>query len=369
MKVLIVSYAISFHENFNKVNIELLLDLGFDVILTANKNISNFSDKRKNDFFEYCKSRNVNYQNINIPRSPFKFVQIYRSYLSLLRIAKKEEVAYIHSHTPVGGLIARLVAKKLSLTNIYTAHGFHFYRGSSILSWLFYFPVELYLSLYTDALITINKEDYDISKKLFKTNTFYIPGVGVNLNKYKTQRNLNINDKISLLSVGELNKNKNHQFVIKLLKKSSVNFKYSIAGNGSNRKKLQNLINRLDLNEQVSLLGFVDDIPDIIQKTDIFIMPSLREGLPVAMIEAMSSGIPIVASNIRGIRDLVDEGLGGFLFDFSQSSQFDNAINRLANNTELRSNMGFYNMRKAQIYDIKNVREEMKKIYSIYFLN
>src|SRR5699024_4691609 len=118
---------------------------------------------------------------------------------------------------------------------------------------------------------------------------------------------LNLNDDIIITSVGELNKNKNHEVVIKALSKVHIkNFKYLICGIGPKEEYLRKLISDLNLSNNVYLLGYRTDIEEILNITDIFAFMSFREGLSVSLMEAMRSGVPIIASNIRGNNDLVD---------------------------------------------------------------
>ena len=107
---------------------------------------------------------------ISLARNPFKLKNI-KGIKELRKIIKKEKYDMIHCHTPMGGVVARLAAmqgrKKWGMRVIYTAHGFHFYKGAPIVNWLIFYPIEWFLAKYTDNLITINNEDYEIAKKRF----------------------------------------------------------------------------------------------------------------------------------------------------------------------------------------------------------
>ena len=109
------------------------------------------------------------------------------SYRQLKKIIDAGEYDIIHCHTPVSAMITRLAAlsaRKRGTKVIYTAHGFHFFKGAPLINWLLYFPVEWFLARYTDALITINKEDYARAQKFAAKKVYYVPGVGIDTKKF-----------------------------------------------------------------------------------------------------------------------------------------------------------------------------------------
>jgi glycosyltransferase EpsD len=301
---------------------------------------------------------------LDTPRSPLKFLKIIKSYFQLRKLVKTIQPELIHSHTPVAGVLGRLVSKEYSLKNIYTAHGFHFYKGSPLLSWMIFYPIERYFSRFCNAIITINKEDYEVAKNQMKGDTYYIPGVGIQSSKYEVVSSINVDEGLSLLCVGELSPRKNHLFVIKAIKERGVELR--IAGSGKLHTKLSMYIQANDLADRVQLLGYVDDVSQLYSNNAIFVMPSKQEGLPVAMMEAMASGKAVLASNIRGNSDLIDHGKGGFLFSPDDIDSFLKYLDIMLDNPLMVSKMGEYNREKAKNYDVANIRESMRKIYDSY---
>ena len=206
----------------------------------------------------------------------------------------ENKYAFIHCHNPISGIISRLAAKKSNTKIIYTAHGFHFYKGAPVKNWILFYPIEKLCSLYTDVLITINKEDYKLAKnKFYARKIVYIPGIGIDISKFQ---NVQINkDELKkelglpkegfiLLSVGELNKNKNHSVVIKALSElGRKDIHYIIAGVGSLKNELEKLAIEKNIEDQVHFLGYRTDIDKIYQIADVFVFPSYREGLSVAL--------------------------------------------------------------------------------------
>ncbi|EOD6224540.1 glycosyltransferase family 4 protein [Enterococcus hirae] len=260
------------------------------------------------------------------------------AYKKIKQLIKEENIDIVHTHTPVASMVTRLACKRINIPIYYTAHGFHFYQGAPMLNWFVYYPVEKYLSRYTSKLITINQEDYLLASQKFKaTQTHLIQGVGIQVEKFeKTLVDKRLKSKVLslaqpttkvLLSVGELNKNKNHELVIHALDSfKDQDFHYFICGTGPLKQTLEQKIKFLGLEKKVSLLGYRKDIIQIMKMSDLFLFPSLREGLPVSIMEAMSVGLPVVASNIRGNKDLIYDENTGKLFDVKESEELVNIL-------------------------------------------
>lgn len=374
-KVLMVCTTASMIGNFNLPNIALLQEKGFDVEVACNfKNGSNWTNEDSGKLKIYLTNKGVKYYQIEFARSPYNLFNNVNAYKSLNRIIRNNDYFFVHCQTPVGAVITRLVTSRIDVPVIYTAHGFHFFKGAPKKNWLFYYPVEKWLSKYVDILITINDEDFALAReKMNADKVCEIPGAGVVTSKFhkneayrkQIRQQLNISDKkILVFSVGELNDNKNHQVIIKALNlMRNKNIVYVIAGVGSNKNKLNLLARKYGLSEQVKLIGYKDDIEKYYSAADIFAFPSKREGLSFAGVEAMSAGLPIVGSNVRGVKDYVYNGKSGFLLKPTDVEGFAKRIQQLAEDNKLRKKMGEFNIQAAKKYDISNVKEVMKKIY------
>lgn len=319
--------------------------------------------------------------NIPFARSPFKKDNI-TAYKELKRLIIEEAYDVIHCHTPVGGVLTRLAARKVRKKGtkvIYTAHGFHFYKGAPLINWLLYYPIEKWLAGYTDVLITINKEDYDLANKSFKAKQVeYVNGVGVNLNKFKPQI---AEDKIQLrkaygykendfilIYAGELNYNKNQGFLISaiaLLKEKIPNIKLLLAGIGELLEQYKGQANTLGVINHLEFLGFRNDIPSLMLLSDIAVSSSRREGLPVNVMEAMASGLPLVVTNCRGNRDLVSDANNGYVIEIDDLDGFSQAIQKLYNSAELRKAMAEYSLQLIEKYSIEKVMEQMERVYNM----
>lgn len=325
---------------------------------------------------EDCKKYKVFTHQIDFNRNPMSFENI-KAYKQLNNLLKRENFNIIHCNTPVGGLLGRLCGnKQKNKCIVYEAHGFHFWKGAPIFNWVIYYTVERFLAHLTDCIITINYEDYAIAKKFkLKKNGVvkYVHGVGVDIKKfrlnnfdrnvYRTKIGLNKYD-FAILSIGELNKNKNHEIVIRAIAKLNNNkVHYLVAGQGELNDYLNDLTKKYHVEKQVHLLGYRMDIPQLLNSCDLYILPSKREGLNVSLLEAMAVGLPCIASKIRGNIDLLDDNISGFLFNPEDVNEITEKLKLLVYDPILRKKMSSYNLKCIKDYDISKVTIEIKDIY------
>ncbi|MBZ9636631.1 glycosyltransferase family 4 protein [Clostridium sp. FP1] len=375
-KALVVTTVASTLDQFCMNGIGIL-QKSYNVSVAANFYVgNNTSQKRVKEYKFGLQEKNIVVNEINFNRNPFSKANFF-AYKDIKKLINSNYFEIIHCHTPVAAMIVRLAARKARKTGtkvIYTAHGFHFYKGAPLKNWLLYYPIERWLARCTDVLITINKEDYARAKKSFKAGKVeYIPGVGIDtkkiseviVDKLAKRRELRVpKDAFVILSVGELNKNKNHETVIKAIAKlNNPNVYYLICGQGTLKNYLKDLIKKLCLEKQVNLLGYRTDIAEISKTSDVFVFPSYREGLSVALMEAMASGLEVACSNIRGNIDLIENGKGGYIIEPDDIDGFAGAIDEIIRNPTLNKNMGKYNKECIVKFDIDNVKEDMEKIY------
>jgi glycosyltransferase EpsD len=366
-KVLFVATVVKHHiMAFHIPYIKWFKKNGYETHVCAKNDYEN-----KNDcIIPYCDK----YYNLPFGRSPFNLSNII-AYKQMKKIIDDNGYYIIHCHTPVGGVLARLAAKKARESGtkvVYTAHGFHFYKGAPLKNWILFYPIERWIAKYTDVLITINKEDYMIAQKFKAKKVVYVPGVGVdtkkfngiNIDKNRKRSELGIqDDSFILLSVGELSKRKNHEVIIKALSKlRDIKITYLICGEGKLDNYLKNIAGKL--NVDVKFLGFRKDISEIFAVSDLFVFPSLQEGLPVALMEAMSAGLPVVCSKIRGNVDLVDDGIGGYLVEPNNADCFAEFIKKMLGNDVICKNMGKNNIEKMKKYNKEEVEKQMQVLYS-----
>ena len=374
-KVLIITSVASMVDQFLLPSLYLLQEMGYKVEVACNFEKGNTcSIEKVQELKKILNSREIEFYQVDFARNVMQISQNIVAYKQILKIVSSNQYDLIHCHSPIGGLIGRIAARKARRKGtkvFYTVHGFHFYKGAPIKTWILYYPVEKFCSCFTDVLITINQEDYALAKKKMKSKRVeYVPGVGIDQSRFDSistvcsvkRVELGVpEDAFLLLSVGELNENKNHQIVIKALAKlNNPKVHYMIAGVGDMEECLTELAKNLGVSQQLHLLGFRKDIVELYKLSDVFLFPSFREGLSVSLMEAMACGLPVVCSKIRGNIDLIDDN-GGILFDPHSVEECYNAL-KLIRLFELNS-MQTYNSNKVKFFELKNVKLILSKIY------
>ena len=374
-KALMLSSVASMIDQFNMENIKILKSLGYEVHVLANFSFGNTtSDERTKEFKEELENMGIKVYNVPIPRKITAIKEMISSYKKIKKVCSENNYDILHCHSPIGGVLARFAFKDFRKKGgklIYTAHGFHFFKGAQIKNWIIFYPIEKFCWRYTDCLITLNKEDYKRAKNFKAKEVKYVPGIGVDTKKIKDIKKnrkilneFNIKDEVVLVSVGELSNRKNHKVILKALEKVKGNFKYIICGQGAKKEELIKLSKELNLQEKVEFLGYRQDVKEILKASDIFCFPSKQEGLPVALMEAMASGLPVICSDIRGNKDLIEDKKGGYLLKSYDVDEYSIKIQELIENKVLREEMGNFNLEKIKDFDRKKVNTIMEEIYN-----
>lgn len=371
-KILFISNISNRITTFVTASISAAHDLKMDFYQVANWHGAEKGQIEKDE-----EKYGIKIKNLPISRNPFDKSNL-SAYKQLVEFIKQEKIDYIHCNTPTGGILGRLAGKKCKVKKvIYQAHGFHFYKGAPKKNWLVYYPVEKWLAKYTDALITINKEDFELASKKFRLRNngkvYYVAGVGIDSKQYlsdgklrdEKRAELNIPlDAFVIISVGELNENKNNKVIISALEKlKNKNIHYILCGVGDKKDELSAMAQSAGISENIHFLGYRTDIKALYNASDCFVMPSFREGLSRSAMEAMASGLPCILSDIRGNRDLIENGSGGFLCKPDDASGFSEAISKLFGNSLLCEKMKEYNLKKIKDFDTSVVEKEIREIY------
>ena len=369
-----ILFVANIHKHFRAFHIpyiEYLKSIGYEVHVAANDSETQINEANKQF-------------NIPINRNPFS-VNNVKAIRQLEKIIEKENYCLIHCHTAMGSVVARIAARKFrlkgSLKVLYTAHGFHFYKGSPIHYWLSYYPVEIILTRFTDAIITINDEDYQLIKKHKSKNceVFKIPGIGVNKNRFnpvglqdkidlRRKNGFQINDFI-LVYAAEFIHRKNHDFIIDAaieLKEKIPNVKILFAGRGELIQVCKNKVLKLNLSNVVHFLGFRNDIDEVFKMADIGISSSRQEGLGLNLIEEMMCELPILATQDRGHKEIVTHGENGFLFAQGNKQEFIKYLKELYTNEDQRLVMGTKALNSSYKFEVSNSLSEMSSIYKKY---
>ena len=382
-KAIILTTVPSTIEQFNIINIDLLKEMNYDVYVASNFDTTgNIDKKRLENFKNELKEKQVKLYNVCFSRNPLS-IKNFKAYMQVKKIFNNKKFDIIHCHTPICGAITRLASKKTRKNGtkvIYTAHGFHFYKKAPVKNWIVYYPIEKVLSKYTDCIITINKEDYNLAIKKFNKckKVELVRGAGIDIEKF--DKNLTIKEKnelkekiklncddFLLLEVGELNKNKNQIMAIEVMKelvKINNSIKLLLVGVGTQEQFYQNKIKEYNLQNNVYILGYRRDIPKLMKISNILLSLSYREGLPVNVMEAMASGLPIIATDCRGNKDLIVNGENGYIININNMNELKEKILFLLKNKNICEQFEINSKKKIKKYGNKEIKDRLKQIYA-----
>lgn len=380
-KALMIASVASMIEQFNMNNIKILKKLGYHIDVATNfENSGTITKSRSEKLKQELKNLEVNCFQIDFNRKIFSKDNL-KAYKQIKKIINENQYNLIHMHSPIGGVCGRIAAKNVRKSGtkvIYTAHGFHFYKGAPILNWIIFYPIEKYLSKYTDCLITINQEDYERAKKKFKTKQIeLVHGVGVDENKFnfempeeeksKLRKSIGLkDDNFVLIQVGELNKNKNQIMAINTMKnlvKKNKDIHLLLVGVGPQENFYKEKIKENNLQNNVHMLGYRTDVSKLLKISNILLSLSYREGLPVNVIEAMMTPIPIIATDCRGNRELVKNNENGFLVRINDAHDIKSKILILYEDKKIREKIIGNSIKLVKLYSLKNVAVNIENIY------
>lgn len=370
-KALLVTRVSGFVPQFEMNNVKILQEMGYEVHYAANYNTVVYGEDNAR-----LADTGIKRHSIHFCRSPFSLA-VWRSYKELVQLMLEEKYDLIHCHMPMTGVLARKAAEKVrrmtgrQVKVIYTAHGFHFFQGAPIGNWLYYFP-ERHYARYTDKLVLINREDYERGCHFpVRGSVEFVPGVGTKPMP-EPDPSFDLRDFYGIpqdhkvvVSVGELTEAKNHTALIHAMDRfRREKLTCLICGTGAMKESLEQEIKEMYLQDKVILAGYCNNIPDILRQSDFFAFPSQREGLSVALMEAMQAGLPVMAADIRGNHDLIQDGEGGFLFSENLPEDYVGALAYFIKYPDEAERMGRWNQKQVENFSLDVVEKRMREIYA-----
>ena len=365
---LIVTTVSSTISAFLMPSIDLLISKGYKVEVATNIQNENFVKALRNEVIVH---------HVSFNRS-VKSLENVKAYFQIKKLLRMNTYSFIHTHTPIASLLTRLASK---YKVIYTAHGFHFNENGSKVSNLVYKTAEKIGAKKTDRLIVINKDDYEVSKQIISPEKVrFIKGVGVDMKEYdpeivdymtkiELKKELGICESTKIIThIAEFNDNKRQIDIVyaaeKLREMYGDDFIILLLGRGSKVDCICNKISELNLRHNVRYLGYRSDVNQILSFTDVGLLVSLREGLPKSIMEMMSMKVPVVVTNIRGNRDLIQDGYNGFLVDVRAPEQIANRCYEILTNSELAEKFRVNSYKKmVEEYSLERILEELEKVY------
>ena len=311
---------------------------------------------------------------VKLHRSPVA-LDNFKGFYQMKAIIDDGKYDIIWTNEPVMGVVTRLAAKRARKDGtkvLYMVHGFHFYTGAPKINWMLYYPIEKMMAPKADIICTVNREDYARAKGFQVKDVKYIHGIGINTSRLTIgEKKKDIRAELGLekddfivLSIGELNENKNQRVIIQaiaMLRDSKIH--YVLCGKGNQLENLKKLVAEKQLNQNIHFLGYRKDVVDICSQADVYVMPSKREGLPVASLEAMYCGLPLVTSNIRGLTDVMENGVSGYMCASEDIKGFAKGIKKMCDNPKMREKMGMHNKKTVKPYCIEETKKEVLKLF------
>ncbi|MEH6630205.1 MAG: glycosyltransferase family 4 protein [Halopseudomonas aestusnigri] len=333
---------------------------------------------------EKIRAEGFRVETIEIERSLNLFSHI-KSFQKLTHFFKDEKFDLVHAHTPVASLIARFAARVSNVPKIaYTAHGFYFHENMPTVKRNIFVGLEWLAGRCTDTLFTQAEEDAVTARKhnLCKNGTIVAIGNGIDINKFypaspksyrkalRTELGAK-DDETIILMVGRLVREKGYVELINAMRK--VDATLWIVGDRLESDHASDINEAIELantdpklKKRIRFLGYRQDVNQIMRASDIFTLPSHREGMPRSIIEAMMTGLPVVATNIRGSREEVIDGKTGLLIPLHSPEKLADALCKFVNSPKLRETMGNASRERAlELYDEQKVIANQLQILAL----
>ncbi|QHM74988.1 Putative glycosyltransferase EpsF [Mixta theicola] len=294
-----------------------------------------------------------------------------KSLIKLVKLFKDLKPDIIHTHSSKTGFLGRVAAKIAGVKKIvHTVHGFAFPSTNNRLLRFIYFAMEYIAALCTDDIIVMNEDDYltALNKLPIKKNRVHLIYNAVEIigdEHSEFSRDIIINhDKYNIIMVGRLCEQKNPILLLKaFLKLKDDQTNLYIVGDGPQREYLEKFIEQNELNDKVFLLGWRDNVQHLLPHFDLFVLPSLWEGMPLAILEAMAARVPVICSDIPANNFLISKS-AGMLFESNNDEALKQKIKKMLNNAQLQ------NIYRQKAYDsIRenfNLKDRINKIVGIY---
>lgn len=305
----------------------------------------------------------------------------------LRKILKKRKYDIVYCHTPTGSIVTRLAVAtiKKSPVVVYMAHGFHFFKTAPLKNWLFFYPIEKLLAKWTDYLITINQEDFELAqkKKMYKRNIYKIPGVGVDFSRLGTKLSNNLKEElrkdlgiekndIVLVYVAELISNKNQGKLLETLKLLLVkypNIKLLLVGPDHNNGKYLEYAKKLNVENNVIFTGWRNDVGNLLQESNIYVASSIREGFGINLVEAMACGLPVIAFENRGHKEIIKNGENGYLIEQGNINKMAEYIEKILDDSYIYNTLSEKAKKDSQNYEKNKVTIQIINIMEHIFNN
>ncbi len=376
-RILVLSDTASLQDLNNRSNLNLLLEMNCEIHVGCNFTHGNTtSSERVDAFANELRDADITCLQLSFQKLKNHFANQKNVEKELDRIFRAFEYDLVHCLTLSSLWCAGPIAKKYHIPVMCTSYGLPVYEGVSLITRLKLAPKMKKASKYAEVFVCCNYEDYSFAKSNFKSkHVFRIPGIGLDpyrfraptVSRHRMRDFMEIpQNAVTLITVGALTKQKNHAVILKALARlRMLEIHYVICGGGDNADYLYKLTQNLNLNDRVHFTKHRDDIVNMLHACDIFCLPSKAEGIGIAALEAMEAGLPLITSNVQGLKDIMEDGVTGFSFRPDDVTGFVAGIEALTEDKKLREQMGQHNRSAAEVFYRENTEYIMRQIYEV----
>ncbi|WP_436629420.1 glycosyltransferase family 4 protein [Latilactobacillus sakei] len=293
--------------------------------------------------------RKINSVNVKVDKILVRQLSPIKDLMSIYKIKsyiKKINPDIVHLHSSKAGAIGRIAAIGMPCKVIFTAHGWAFTEGINKVKRNVYIFIEKMLAKHTDEIICVSEYDYKLAKK----ENVIKKGINAKVIQNGVEEILNVEStKVNIPPVitmtARFDTQKNQNLLLEALSKLELPFVVNLIGDGPLRAECEEIVKNNGMEEKVNFLGFQRDVTSFLKETDIFVLISNYEGLPISIIEAMSCSLPIIASRVGGIPELIDNNINGFCIE-NDAKKISQVFEMLITDSDLRVKMGKASYRK-----------------------
>lgn len=299
------------------------------------------SGSRENMYKAMDKEGILYYQSKHLIRNLHVFKDI-KAFFELRKILKRTRPDLIASHSSKAGIIGRLAGRSLGIPTVFTAHGWSFTEGVSKKKRVFYMGIEKLVGFISDGIITVSEYDRQLakSKKIVASNKLHTIHNGVHELEHFTQSS-EMNPSVTIIMVARFATPKKQLALLQALEKLQfIEWTLRFAGDGPLLQEAKDFVRKHGLQARVQFLGNRQDIAKLLRQSDLFVLLSDWEGLPLSILEAMRSGLPIIASDVGGVKEAVTDSVNGYLVPKNDEEELLHRLSHLLSDSSLRRDMG-----------------------------
>ncbi|KGX93013.1 glycosyl transferase family 1 [Pontibacillus halophilus JSM 076056 = DSM 19796] len=332
-----------------------LLKRGHEVILVSGEGELAYPE---------CVEKGIQHYAVSSLKRDIHPLQDFKAYIEIYRLFNHLQPDLIAIHSSKAGIIGRIIAKRLRIPSVFTAHGWAFTEGVPAMKRYLFSNVEKVAGKFGDAVISVSHYDAKLALKHKVLSPLKL-SVIQNGVKDCEEFNRQNDDTVHLTMVARFAPPKDHLAVLQgLAQLRDMNWELWLIGDGPLMSNVQQEVTRLGLEGKVHFLGNCNNVEEWLGRSDIFILLSNYEGLPLSIIEAMRASLPIVASSVGGVLELVTHEENGFLIPNEDQQTFIVAIEKLLHSASLRTNMGELSRQKYEAsFTFERMVKETERVY------